>query len=186
MRNFLCIGTTDVMPLLMAVQRQDLWNKHTFRTTFTNTPHKEVDDIWIRYTDDKKADPEAPHEALIDTTPIWHDAYYKLPQVKPIIFDLMHRLQAYELGRVLVTRLKPGGRILSHADNHGEYVWASDMARYHVVLQGLPGSLYRVEDETVNMKTGEVWWFNALKEHEVLNNSSDDRVHLLVDVRLAP
>lgn len=187
MRNFLCIANNvDVVPLLMAVQRQDLWNQHRFRTTFKGTPHKDVDDIWLRYTDDKKANPDDPHEAIIDTTPIWHEAYKKLPQVKPIIFDLMRRLEAYELGRVLITRLKPGGRILPHSDNYGDYVLDPDVARYHIVLQGLPGSLYRTGDETVCMKTGEVWWFNALIEHEVMNNSSDDRIHLLVDVRLSP
>jgi len=52
------------------------------------------------------------------------------------------------------------------------------------VLQGLPGSLYKCGDETVEMLTGEIWWFDAHSTHEVLNNSAGDRVHLLVDVRI--
>jgi hypothetical protein len=33
------------------------------------------------------------------------------------------------------------------------------------------------------MRTGEVWWFNNAIEHEVVNNSADDRIHLIVDIR---
>jgi len=109
-----------------------------------------------------------------------------LQAMQPIVLGLMTRVHAYELGRVIVSRLPPGGRILRHADRDGEYVQASDRARYHVVLQGLPGSLYTCGDETVCMQDGEIWWFNAHEEHEVINNSADDRIHLLVDVRTWP
>lgn len=166
-----------------ALTRQpDLWNQNKFRTSFPNTPHVDVDDILIRFSDPAKCDTTS--NVIGDDTPIWHEAAHKLPQVKPIVLDLMRRVDAYELGRVLITRLPPGGRILPHVDNDGSYVRTADRVRYHVVLQGLPGSLYRTGDETVCMRTGECWLFNPLLEHEVLNNSTDDRVHLLVDVRV--
>jgi quercetin dioxygenase-like cupin family protein len=34
------------------------------------------------------------------------------------------------------------------------------------------------------METGSAWWFNAHKCHWVVNDSADDRIHMLVDVRL--
>jgi hypothetical protein len=55
--------------------------------------------------------------------------------------------------------------------------------RFHVVLQGLPGSLYHCGDEVVQMRTGTVWWFQHREVHSVENNSADDRIHLLVDFR---
>ena len=58
--------------------------------------------------------------------------------------------------------------------------------RFHVVLQGLPGSLYRCGDEEVQMLSGQVWWFQHREIHEVLNNSADARLHLLVDMRVPP
>lgn len=186
MQNFhrLAVGI-DVGPLFHAVVRQpELWNVNKFRTTFPNTPHADVDDIWLRFSDSEKC--ESIGSVIGDDKPIWHDAIAKLPQVKPIILDLMRRVEAYELGRVLITKLRPGGRILPHADVDGSYVQMQDIARYHIVLQGLPGSLYRTGEETVCMKSGEVWWFNAHEVHEVFNNSVDDRVHLLVDVRIMP
>ena len=93
---------------------------------------------------------------------------------------------AYELGRVLITRIPPGGQILPHRDDAGEYVNMRDIARYHVVIQGLPGSLYHCGNETVNMRTGQIWWFNAKLDHAVINESADDRIHLLCDVRTWP
>jgi len=106
-----------------------------------------------------------------------------LTTVKPIV-ALMQTVQAYELGRVIISRIKPGGVILPHADKDGDYVQTTDRARYHVVLQGLPGSLYHCGGETVCMMTGSVWWFNAHEVHSIENNSADDRLHLLVDVRI--
>ena len=58
-----------------------------------------------------------------------------------------------------------------------------DGMRFHVVLHGLPGSLYKCGDEVVCMRTGEVWWFQHREVHSVENNSSDTRIHLLVDLR---
>jgi len=55
--------------------------------------------------------------------------------------------------------------------------------RYHIVLKSSPGTIFRCGDEQVYMAMGEVWWFNNLIEHEVLNNSIDDRIHLVVDIR---
>jgi quercetin dioxygenase-like cupin family protein len=80
----------------------------------------------------------------------------------------------------MINKLKAGGRIYPHADTpvHAEY-WD----RFHIVLQSQPGSNFRCDDEWVNMETGDVWWFNNRLEHEVVNNSDDDRIHLVCDIR---
>ena len=186
MKNFYRVAQgVPVNNLMQQVMRQpSLWNENTFRTTFPNTPHAEVDDIWLRFSDPAKCTTTT--NVIGDDTPVWHPPAKALPAVKPIVQAVMATVDAYELGRLLITRLRPGGRILRHADKDGSYVQTADRARYHVVLQGLPGSLYTTGDETVCMQTGEVWWFNAHEEHEVVNNSADDRVHLLVDVRTWP
>jgi hypothetical protein len=187
-RNFLQVAqNADVIPLLHAVQRQpELFNVHRFRTTFENTPHTEIDDILLRFSDPSIAKDGDTAAVMADGNCIWHPAAAALPQARPLILDVMRRVEAYELNRVVITRLRPGGRILPHADNVGAYVHDPHRHRYHVVLQGLPGSIYRAGDETVCMRSGEVWWFDALVEHEIYNQSADDRVHLLVDVRVMP
>jgi hypothetical protein len=183
MRNFHLVASgVDTFPLLHSLTRHPkLWNQNKFRTTFKDTPHAQVDDIWLRFSRETP-DTNAVSQDINDMT--WYPAIQELPQAKSIIRDLMFRLDAYMLCRCVITRLKPGGVILPHADDKGDYVHQGDIQRYHIVLQGLPGSLYKTGEETVCMKTGEVWWFNALKEHSVVNNSVDDRIHMLVDLRL--
>jgi hypothetical protein len=181
--NFQLIAQNlDVNGVLHAIQRKpDLWNRRKLRTTFPGTPHGEVSDIWIRFSEEN-----LPIEEMgRDMNPIWYSEWNELPQLRPLVFGLMQRVEAYELGRVFITKLPPGGKILPHADVLGDYAQLEDAARYHVVLQGLPGSLYRCGGETVNMLTGQCWWFNHLAEHEVVNNSADDRIHLLIDTRNA-
>ncbi len=187
MRNFqLIFSGADMGPMQHAIARQPaLWNQNTYRTTYTGTPHVGVDDIWLRYSDtEKTGDPAKLAAVQNDHGAVWYPAAREITQAKPLILDLMRIVAAYELGRVMITRIKPGGRILPHADVDGDYVHLGDIARYHIVVQGLPGSQFRCGDETVDMKTGEVWWFNAHLEHEVINNSADDRIHLIADLRI--
>jgi len=45
----------NIMPLMAAIVRQpELWNQNKFRTTFQNTPHADVSDIWIRFSEIKE------------------------------------------------------------------------------------------------------------------------------------
>jgi quercetin dioxygenase-like cupin family protein len=49
----------------------------------------------------------------------------------------------------------------------------------------LPGALFHSGDETSNFHTGEVWWVNNRVTHSVVNNSADDRIVCIVDIRSA-
>jgi len=180
MQNFHRIAAgVDVIPLMHSIVRHpELWNENRLRTTFDDTPHAEVDDIWLRFN---QVDGREISQIGDDLEAVACPAWSVLP-AKPLVLDLMRRVEASRLGRVLVTRLRPGKRILAHMDVLGAY--AHYYQRYHVVLQGLPGSLFTAGEETVCMQTGEVWWFNAHAMHEVVNNSADDRVHMLVDLRI--
>jgi len=186
MKHFLKLASNvDPMPVMQAVAaRPHLWDQHKWRTEYNGTPHLDVSDIWLRYSDmEKTARNDNTAAVQNDDRPVFYPAWDALPQVRPIVFGLMRQVEAIELGRVLITRLPPGGRIAAHSDATGAYT-DQPGRRYHVVLQGLPGSMFRCGDETVNMKTGEVWMFDHLADHEVWNNSPDDRIHLLVDLRL--
>ena len=179
MRYFQCIAQgVDTMPMLLALQmRPALWNQHTFRTTRPGSAMTEVDDILLRYTAlDHLGDNDN------DTDPVAYPAWQELPQVRPIVFDLMRRMEAVSLGRVIISRLPPGGRIAAHADVGNAYVEQPDVMRLHVAIQGLPGSLYHTGDETVTMLSGSVWWFQHREVHHIENNSADDRVHLMIDL----
>ena len=178
------LGNVDVTPLAAALQAQpELWNRHRFRTTYEGTPHREVDDILLRFS---PADMTEVEHVINDVAPVFYPAWNELPQARPIVFDLMRRVEAYSLGRVIISRLKPGGTIVAHRDADGAYTAQPRGMRFHVAVQGLPGSLYHCGGETVQMLSGSVWWFDHTSIHCVENNSADDRIHLMVDVEKAP
>jgi hypothetical protein len=191
-RNFQLIASgINVHPLLIALQQKgpEFWNRDKTRTTFPGTPHAQVDDILLRFEDTSNAPASFEVDELeefVKTAPIiWRDAWKELPQARQLVLDLMRGVDAYQVMRVMITRVAPGKGILAHQDLEC-YAQLPDIARYHLVLQGLPGSLFRCGEETICMETGECWWFNAHEIHEVMNNSVDDRIHMLIDMRITP
>jgi hypothetical protein len=109
-----------------------------------------------------------------------YPAFSYLVEARPLIFGLMSVVQGERLGRVMINKLKPGGKIFPHADTpvHADYY-----SRHHLVLQSAPGCNFRAGEEVVHMPTGTCWWFNNKLEHEVVNNSGLERIHMVVDIR---
>lgn len=177
MKNFLKVASgVDVMPLLMAIHRQpELWDTDKVRAEFSNSPHRHVNDILLRFSDTSAAD--IGDQLVCENT----DAMRALPQARQIALLLMARVEGDLLGRMMVTKLAPGHVIYPHSDVLGKY--ANTMRRYHIPLQSEPGVVFRADDEHVFMAPGEIWDFNAHAEHEIINNSSADRIHLIVDIR---
>lgn len=163
----------EVIGTMIALSRQpSLWDADDCRKEFEESPHTQVSDILLRFGSKDGDDLEAVDSPLMN----------KLPKVKEIVLNIMRLVNGSRLGRVVVTRLEPGKKILPHADTRGAY--SQYYTRYHLVLQGLPGSLFNCGNETVSMLTGSLWWFDAHAEHSVINNSADDRIHMLIDVRI--
>lgn len=165
----------EVLPMMAALARQpDVWDRDNCRKEFEQSPHALVSDILLRFGGKDGDDLEAVDLPLMQ----------KLPKAKDALLNIMRLVNGSRLGRVVMTRLEPGKKIAPHADTRGAY--AVYYTRYHLVLQGLSGSLFNCGNETVNMRTGELWWFDAAAEHSVINNSQDDRIHMLIDVRIDP
>jgi hypothetical protein len=183
-KNFLPIGSADMLPLRMALQRRpELWDQHNYRTTFDGTPFGGMSDILLRYSRPERWQGNPDAQALVDDLDlVQYPAWAALPECHATIFDLMRRFQGISLGRVIIAKLPPGGRILAHADDYGAYA-LQDGLRLHVCVQGLPGCLFHCGDEAVQMASDTVWWFNHRELHSAENHSFDDRVHLLVDIR---
>lgn len=179
MRNFLKIAEgVETLSIVQAIQRQPgLWNAHNLRTTYPDTPHREVDDILVFFND-----LENPEAVINDREVKPFPAWSLLPQLRPMLFNLMRAVEGVQLGRVIISRMAPGRQIYPHADGGAPATWYE---RYQVALQSLPGVLFRAGDETVQMRTGELWWFDNTQEHQVVNNSADDRLALIVDIRTA-
>lgn len=174
----------NVVPLLHAIQRQpELWNANPIRTKHPGTAHADVSDILLRFNDISEYERTSDPTTITDDKEcIAYPAWEKLPQVRPIIFDLMRMVEASRLGRVIITKLPAGKTITPHVDGGAP---ATYFERYQIALQSLPGALFNIGDETVNFRSGDVWWIDNSVTHSVVNNSTDDRVVMIVDLRCA-
>ena len=164
----------EVTHLLDALEHHpDLWNQNDLRTTFENSPHAQVSDIWLRFN-------EKSEKVIDDCEAIDYPAYAAMPAFRKTVMAVFAYVGGERLGRVMITRLPPGGRITPHADQGAPAIYYQ---RFHLALQG--AGTFRCLDETVRMESGELWWVDNSVEHEVINDSEVDRLHLIIDARCA-
>jgi hypothetical protein len=186
MQNFQRIsGGVDIMPLLLAIKRRpDLWKEDTYLRDYPQGPFRQIESIMLRFPVKSVHETEAELQKHLSTYDqhenVDYPAYKLLPEARPLVMNLMAYVGGERLGRVMINKIAPGGVIYPHSDTpaHAEYY-----SRFHIVLQSQPGVVFRAGDEQVYMGTGEVWWFDNSQEHEVINNSADDRIHMIVDIR---
>jgi hypothetical protein len=157
-----------------------LWNQHSARKTAPGTPHAQMSDIWVRYA----PWPFGPGILEDPHVPVWYPAWEKLPSLRPLVFDLMARVQGEMLGGVLITKIPPGCVIDPHADAgwHVEYY-----EKFYLSLQSEPGAKFgcshRQVNEELEPKPGEVWLFDNRKMHWVDNQSDRDRITCIICIR---
>ena len=179
MKNFQRIAeNVPTMPVMHALQRHpDLWDQNTLRTQFEGSPHAQVHDIWLLFNSIEQSDESIANDCEVVTYPAW----FMLPEARKLAIDLMQIVGGRQLGRVMITKLEPGKKIPEHRD---EGAPATFFQRYQVALQSLTGVTFQIDDEAVVFATGEIWWIDNTRKHSVKNNSADDRVVMIVDVRI--
>lgn len=180
MKNlFRLAGGINMVPLMAQIMRQaDLWKADTYLRDYPQGPFEDVQTIFLRFPPASVTEME--REAKDQHECVWMDGALHLPAARSLVFSLMTTVDGERLGRVMLNKIRPGGRIFPHADTP---VHATYWDRFHYVVQSTPGVMFRVGEEKVNMQTGEAWWFQNLIEHEVVNNSAEDRIHLVIDIR---
>lgn len=176
--NFLKIAEgVNVLPLRMALIRQpELFGKNNERATAYKSPHKNMTDIWVRYNDLKNYGEGFNNEH----DSVWYPDSALIPQVRDIVFWLMSLVNGERLGGVLITKLPAGGKIASHVDTgwHAEYY-----DKYYIPIQNDDGAIFGFEDGVIKPRIGDVYWFKNSNPHWVENNSSIDRIALIVCIR---
>ena len=182
MRHFLKIASgIETLGVLMDLNRQpDLWNQHTARTGGKGS-FEGTDDIWVRFRAyDDLTTPELFGEPFI---PAFYPAWNALPHLRPIVFGLMARCEAVQLGGVLITRVPAGCAVARHNDRnrwHPEFF----TTKVYVPMATNPECISTCADDVVTMSQGDAWIFDNLKEHSTENNGETDRVTLIVSMRV--
>ena len=175
----------NVMPLQIALRRQPgLFGKYNQRCE-GNSPHRESSDIWIRYNTIESVlaydqQLNAGHPANKEHKPIWYPAYYQLPDIRGLLFDLMRLVEGEELGTVLLVKIPPKKQIYTHTDAG----WSAEYyQKYYIPIQSFQGTFFNFPDGTIVPSLGEVYWFDNSVLHNATNESDEDMIMLIATIR---
>ncbi len=83
------------------------------------------------------------------------------------------------LSSIRLMRLAAGASILEHTDDMGEGEQAE--LRIHIPIQTNTDIAFYINHEQIPMQEGEVWFGDFRLPHSVENNSTNDRIHLVID-----
>lgn len=156
------------------MKNPQLWNEHTARTANPASPHHGLDDIWIRFGDPERCIDGQPHESH------WYPSADVLG-VKPLIYDLFASVQGDALGGVLITRIPPGATCKPHCDDRWHANHYKD--KYGIQIASAPGQEFCFEDERLESKPGDVFWFENQAVHWVTNPTNYERITMIACVR---
>jgi hypothetical protein len=81
-------------------------------------------------------------------------------------------------GRSRFMGLAAGSEVPRHIDVH--YYWRTHW-RIHIPVITNPGVLFTCGEQTVHMASGDCWVFDSFRWHDVQNNGSEQRIHLVLD-----
>lgn len=179
MRHFLKIfDGIDTLPALLQLhENPQLWDDYPARTWFPESPHHGVSDIWIRYR--HRDELNGPETYIEPHVPVWWPAWYKLPALRPIVFALMARCEATQLGGVFITKIAPGGQVKPHSDGHSWHAREYN-CKVYVTLASNGRCINTCMDEEIVMGVGTAVTFDNLLTHAVRNDGDTDRLTLIV------
>lgn len=164
----------DVGPILWQLHSHpELWNQHTARTESSDSPHHGLDDIWARFGDAARAQDGAAHQAR------WYPAA-ELLGIRQMCHDLVHMVHGTELGGVLITRIPPGAKCRPHTDPgwHARYY-----EKFAVQIASAPGQRFCFEDQSLETRPGDVYWFDNQHLHWVDNDTPYERISMIVCIK---
>ncbi|TXH65950.1 MAG: hypothetical protein E6Q88_13020 [Lysobacteraceae bacterium] len=82
------------------------------------------------------------------------------------------------IGRTRLMRLAGQAEVTRHADQG--YYWV-ERVRVHIPLVTQPTVQFECDGHTINMAAGECWIFDTWRQHRVLNDAVQSRIHLVCD-----
>lgn len=190
MMNFQPLPPMDTNKLLLAIKRRpELWKEDSYLRDYPQGPFGEIESIMLRFPEKRVFEQEEElekykrGESQFDQHEnIDYPAFALLPEARKLVFDLMAYVQGERLGRVMINKIAPGGKIYPHEDTpeHTTYY-----TRFHIILQSAAGCYITAGDEQWEMRTGDVFWFNNKLMHEVVNNSQFERISMVIDIKVA-
>lgn len=167
----------ELAPLQEFLENKCLyWNSLKHRTFETTSPHREVDDIWAHYGDQRD-----PRVAANDQ-PIPMRWYFKdlAALCLPLAEKLTQHVGGSDLGFVLFTRIPAGKQVYPHVDGGWH---AGVFTKYCICVRANKEQSFYFPDAELRTETGDVFWFDNSQSHGVTNNSSEARISMITCIK---
>lgn len=176
MSTFNFLGTVDVTATkdLLAANELDWDNEYTETRNATFKEHKSVEVIplmWSRENLLQSPEVQAPRTRFFDK----YYNYSFFTELE-ILFENYYG-RGYFI-RIMLLKLLPWSEITPHRDGS---ISLLVNRRTHIPIKTNDNVIFRVGSDALNLKQGEIWEINNSEIHSVKNQSSEDRVHLVVD-----
>ena len=95
------------------------------------------------------------------------------------IYNFLEQSFVGKIVRAELVTMNPYSRIRTHRDR-GDILFLG--RRIHIPIKTNKDVIFKVNEDSVNMKVSNMYEINNFKYHSVINNSNEDRVHLIIDV----
>lgn len=167
----------DVSEAQRQLQKPGVWNRQDARRE--QYAHKAVDDIWVRYNDWSNFNGDLaafnqPHESA------WYPVVCEIPAVWSLVRKLFRHVNGKKLGGVLITRIRPGGKVEPHIDGgwHAGYY-----EKFAVQIKGDANQAFCFDGIEHSANDGECYTFRNDMTHWVRNDSDRERITLIVCIK---
>lgn len=97
---------------------------------------------------------------------------------KPYLKEILNTFKSNKFTYRIQTLL-PGGEIRKHRDIGQRF--EDGIVRLHIPIQSASGMTTLLNDQVVDMQEGTCWYLDLTFTHQMINNSDQPRVHLLID-----
>lgn len=168
--NFLLMGKDfDIKPILKKLSQipEKTWNLSGREKTFE--AHKQTQSLLLIHDDDFR-----------HYNPTHCHLYSKFKKELQPLIDFIadyHQHNGF-VGRILIAKLRAGGKIAAHSDGLYSLIKCN---RIHVPLITNSKAIFMIGGEEKALAAGEMWEINNATLHAVNNRSKQDRVHLIID-----
>lgn len=164
-------------------QQPDVWNRYRDRLDRYGSPHSRVDDIWVRFNAIENMESDRIAFFQGEHASVWYPVAEQLPAVRALVDDVYRDVGGERLGGVLITRIRPGGRVEPHTDSgwHAGYY-----EKFAVQLKGNAKQAFCFEDSRLSPLPGDLYTFDNSKLHWVTNDSDEDRMTLIICIKVNP
>jgi hypothetical protein len=169
----------DVAPIAQELDAHpELWNQYTGRLSHPQSPHRDTDDIWLRFAKENLNKPDervmGPHES------VWFPASNDLSRAKGLAEEMFDFVAGATMGGVLIIRVPAGKAIYPHVDTGWHALHYQKIA---VQISGDPHQSFAFEDGGLSARAGEAYWLDNSHPHWVTNPTSKDWINMTVCYR---